>query len=54
MRTAHMTPQVLANNRDRNGRAFVAVVEGRDGLPVWATQVRKKNAVWDNRITALG
>ena len=32
------TMTVLANNLDRNGRAFVSVVEGSDGLPIWATQ----------------
>ena len=41
------TFSVLATNVDRTGRAFVSVVEGRDNLPVWATQWHPEKNIFE-------
>ena len=38
---------VLATNVDRAGRPFVAMVEGKGGLPVWATQFHPEKNIWE-------
>lgn len=39
--------EVLATNRDRKGREFVSVVEGKHGLPVWATQWHPEKNIFE-------
>ena len=49
----HANPQlprafeVLATNLDRKGREFVSVVEGKGGLPVWATQWHPEKNIFE-------
>lgn len=38
---------VLATNRDRKGREFVSLVEGKGGLPVWAAQFHPEKNVFE-------
>ena len=38
---------VLATNVDRKGRAFVSLVEGKRGLPVWATQFHPEKNIFE-------
>ena len=45
---------VLATNKDRKGRPFVAAVEGRKGLPVWATQFHPEKNIFEQGFTDAG
>jgi len=38
---------VLATNHDRKGREFVSVVEGKNGLPMWATQWHPEKNIFE-------
>jgi gamma-glutamyl hydrolase len=45
---------ILATNVDRNGREFISVVEGRNGLPVFATQFHPEKNIFEQGEAAGG
>ena len=45
---------VLATNVDRKGNAFVSVVEGRSGLPVWGTQFHPEKNIFEQGTSKYG
>jgi gamma-glutamyl hydrolase len=43
--------EVLATNTDRKGRKFVSMVEGRAGLPIWATQFHPEKNIFEQGVS---
>lgn len=45
---------VLATNVDRAGKPFVSMVEGRRGLPIWATQFHPEKNIFEQGVSLPG